>query len=127
MEHEFGEALEHEACEGDDRSQCMDRYRDKLTTKPYASSLRQSAETVAGDCWRSQEDAIFAEFNRCVAGAAACDTARYGRAFTSAFPNSVYVPLVLRTAENAARTCAAERPIVRQQPPTPEPTPAPPP
>ena len=107
------------------RSQCVDRYRYKLTTEPYASSLRQSAETAANDCRRSQEDAAYAQFNSCVAAAAACDTARCASAFTSTFPNSAYVPRVLQTAENAARTCAAERPIVQQPAPTPEPTPQP--
>ena len=48
--------------------------------------------------------------------------ARCASAFTSAFPNSSYVSHVLQTAENAARTCAAEHPIV-QQPTPPAPTP----
>jgi hypothetical protein len=106
------------------RSQCVDRYRYKLAAEPYASSLRQSAETAANDCRRSQEDAAYAQFSSCVAGAAACDTARCASAFTSAFPNSSYVQRVLQAAENAARTCAVERPI--QQPaPAPVPTPQP--
>ena len=87
------------------RSQCVDRYRHKLTTEPYASSLRQAAETAAGDCRRSQEDAAYAQFNSCVAGADACDAARCASAFTSGFPNSAYVSRVLQAAENAARTC----------------------
>ncbi len=87
------------------RSQCVDRYRYKLTTEPYASSLRQAAETAAGDCRRSQEDAAYAQFNSCVAGADACDAARCASAFTSGFPNSAYVSRVLQAAENAARTC----------------------
>ena len=87
------------------RSQCVDRYRYKLTTEPYASSLRQAAETAAGDCRRSQEDAAYAQFNSCVAGADACDAARCASAFTSDFPNSAYVPRVLQAAKNAARTC----------------------
>ena len=105
------------------RSQCVDRYRYKLATEPYASSLRQSAETAANDCRRSQEDAAYAQFNSCVAGAAACDTARCASAFTSAFPTSPYVPRVLQAAENAARTCAAEHPVIQQQTQAPEPTP----
>jgi hypothetical protein len=104
------------------RSQCVDRYRYKLTAEPYASNLRQAAETAANDCHRLQEESAFADFNRCVAGAAACDTARCASAFTSAFPSSAYVSRVLQTAENAARTCAAEHPVIQQQMPTP-PTP----
>ncbi len=104
------------------RSQCVDRYRYKLTIEPYASSLRQSAETAANDCRRQQEEAGFAEFNRCVAGAAACDTARCASAFTSAYPTSTYVSKVLQTAEYAARTCAAQQPVA----PQPAPQPAPP-
>ena len=57
--------------------------------------------------------------------AAACDTARCASAFTSTFPNSAYVSRVLQAAENAARTCAADRPIVQQPAPAPEPTPPP--
>ena len=108
------------------RSQCVDRYRYKLTTEPYASSLRQSAETRPMIASSGKEDAAYAQFNSCVAAAAACDTARCASAFASTFPNSAYVPRVLQTAENAARTCAAERPILqRTRPPTPEPTPQP--
>ena len=89
------------------RAQCVDRYRYKLTVEPYASSLHQEAETAANDCRRLQEESAFADFNRCVAGAAACDTARCAGAFTAAFPASSYVSKVLSTAENAARICAA--------------------
>ncbi len=103
------------------RSQCVDRYRYKLTVEPYASSLRQAAATSANDCRYLQEESAFADFNRCVA-AAACDTARCASAFTSAFPGSAHVSQVLQTAENAARTCATEHPIVQQPaPPTPAP------
>ncbi len=102
------------------RAQCVDRFRYKLTIEPYASSLRQAADLAANDCRRQQEDAGFAEFNRCVAGAAACDTARCASAFTSANPTSAYISRVLQTAENAARTCAAARPAPQQLPSPPQ-------
>jgi hypothetical protein len=103
------------------QSQCVDRYRYKLTAEPYASTVRQAAETAANACRRQQEDSAFDAFNRCVAGAEACDTARCASAFTSAFPTSAYVSRVLQTAENAARTCAT--PPAPPQTPAPAPTP----
>lgn len=102
-----------------DRGGCVERFRNRLTTEPYASGLRQAARSASTECKRSQEEAAFATFNQCVAANEACDTAKCASAFTSAFPTSTYVSRVLQVAENSARICANGKVPPQTQPQAP--------
>jgi hypothetical protein len=100
-----------------DQNSCVDRYKGRINAEPYATSLKQAAQTVAQACAGLQEEAAFATFNQCVAQTVPCDTAKCASAFTSRYPSSRHIAQVLQVAEKAAITCKTPTPYKPPEPP----------
>ena len=94
---------------------CVDRWQAALTAEPYATSVRQARETAAAACARAQEEQAFSDFNRCAAGARACDKSRCASAVPVQWRHAAHGGEIDRILAGAERDCRAEEDRARAE------------
>jgi hypothetical protein len=89
---------------------CVDRFRAKLTTEPYAVGLDQLARAAFATCARVSEEAALLAFSQCIGQNSPCDAAKCGSKFSAADRANELVRNLLKATESAARACAGQTP-----------------